>query len=381
MVAKINSLSRVSSYLPGISLPYAKNRNFLVFRLLTIFAGLHLHFFNYAYLAEMNVQVSDAAMVTGAAAIGGLSPPIDIPAEDVIGSIEARTGLLPQITLEYEHEIGMLWITLKPEPKPVFTQTCGESVRKVQHAVMTLWPEAARSPVLFVAYRGTGPVFALGGDLDFYLECIAGNDRAALEDYARLAVEIMNLNASSLGQRVITMATIHARVLGGSIDPPRSCNLMIAEQRARFGYPEIAFNHFPIAAVPILSRRIGEVAAQRILMAGEEFTAEQFFDKGVVDEVVPDGTGEMALRDHAARFHASHAARVALYSAFYRHAGDLVRELEVSAKNWVDHVLKLRPLDIARLQRIVQIQDKMLTRLYNQSDIASRRVPQGAKQT
>lgn len=326
----------------------------------------------------MNVQICDAAMVTGAAAVGGLSVPIDVSAEDVVGAVEARTGILPQIELEYEPELGLLWITLKPEPKPVFTQTCGESVRKVLYALMALWPDAARSPILFLAYRGTGPVFALGGDLDFYLECIAANDRAGLEDYARLAVEIMNLNASSLGQRVITMATIHARVLGGSIDPPRSCNLMIAEERARFGYPEIAFNHFPIAAVPILSRRIGEVAAQRILMAGEEFSAQQFFDKGVIDEVVPDGTGEMALRDHASRFHASHAARVALYSAFYRHAGDLEQELAKSAKNWVDHVLKLRPLDIARLQRIVQIQDKMLARLYHQRDAAARRVDEGA---
>ena len=275
----------------------------------------------------MNVQISDAAMVTGATALGGASAPVDISAEDVIGAIDQRRGVLPQIELDFEPEIAMLWITLKPEPKPVFTLACGESVLKVQHALMALWADAARSPVLFLAYRGTGPVFALGGDLDFYLECIATNDRVALENYARLAVEIMNLNASSLGQRVITMATIHAKALGGSIDPPRSCNLMIAEARARFGYPEIAFNHFPIAAVPILSRRIGELEAQRILMSAEEFSAQQFYDKGVIDEVVPDGSGEMALRDYASRFHSSHAARVALYSAFYRHAGDLEQEL------------------------------------------------------
>jgi DSF synthase len=245
-----------------------------------------------------------------------------------------------------------------------------------------LWPDPARSPVLFLAYRGVGPVYALGGDLDFYLECIANNDRGGLEDYARLAIEIMNLNASGLGQRVITMATVHAKALGGSIDPPRSCHVMIAETKARFGYPEVAFNHFPIAAVPILSRRIGEREAQRILMSGEEFSAQQFFERGVLDEVVADGAGEMTLRDYASRFQSSHAARLALYSAFYRHAGDLEQELAISAADWVDHVLRLRPLDIARLQRIVQIQDKMLSRLFRPRDAAAAdvaRVDQSAE--
>src|SRR6478735_4074042 len=137
-------------------------------------------------------------------------------ADDVLGAITSVTGALPQIDLAYEPNIYTLWITLKPEPKPVFTLTCGESVLAVLRAIVELWPDPSRSPVLFLAYRGVGQVYALGGDLDFYLDCLARNDRAALEYYAHLAVDIMGMNASSLGNRVITMATIHGKALGGS---------------------------------------------------------------------------------------------------------------------------------------------------------------------
>ena len=285
-------------------------------------------------------------------------------ADDVLGAIRSVTGALPQIDLAYEPNIYTLWITLKPEPKPVFTLTCGESVLAVLRAIVELWPDPSRSPVLFLAYRGVGQVYALGGDLDFYLDCLARNDRAALEYYAHLAVDIMGMNAASLGNRVITMATIHGKALGGSIDPPRSCNIMIAEEKAQFGYPEVVFNHFPIAAVPILSRRVGLVTAQKILMSGDEYSAQQFYDMGVVDAVVAQGTGEAAVRDYAERSISSHSARVALFSEFCRQAGDLEHDLAHAADIWIDHILKLRPIDIAKLQRIVKIQDKMLSRLY-----------------
>jgi DSF synthase len=294
--------------------------------------------------------------------------------DDVVGAIRATAGMLPQIDLEFEPAIRTLWITLKPEPKPVFTLACGESVLGVLRTIVDLWPDPNRSPVLFLAYRGVGPVYALGGDLDFYLECLASNDRAALEYYAHLAVDIMAMNASSLGRRVITIANIHGKALGGSIDPPRSCNIMVAEEKAQFGYPEVAFNHFPIAAVPILSRRIGIIGAQRILMSGQEYSAREFLEMGVVDEVVPQGTGEAVVRDYAARSLSSHSARVALFSEFCRHAGDLEQELAHSAKIWIDHILKLRPIDIAKLQRIAQLQDKMLSRLYRTQGAATATV-------
>jgi DSF synthase len=282
---------------------------------------------------------------------------------DVLGAIRAVAGPLPQIDLAYEPKVRLLWITLKPEPKPVFNVPVISSVRKVQDAVMRLWSDAPEGPVLFLAYRGVGPVFSLGGDLDFYLDCLAANNRAGLLNYAKLATDVISLNTNGLRGMVITLATIHGKALGGGIDPARACNVLVAEERASFGYPEINYNHFPISAVPILSRHTGLIEAERILTLGLDYTASEFQARGVLDAVVPNGTGEEWIHNYATRSLPTHRARVALIAEFNRRAGDLQSELAEAVEIWVNHFMKLKPIEISKLQRVAQIQERMLSRL------------------
>src|SRR5690606_21021916 len=113
-----------------------------------------------------------------------------------------------------------------------------------------------------------------------------------MEDYMRASIEGACLNASALESTAITVSTIHAKAIGGGIDAPRSCNVMIAERSAAFSYPEVKFNHFPITAVGVLSRHLDRKAAMDMLMNGEELSAEDFAARGGLEAVVDDGTGE-----------------------------------------------------------------------------------------
>jgi DSF synthase len=291
---------------------------------------------------------------------------IEIPApraEEVIAAIRAASGPLPQIELEYEAEIRTLWLTLKPEPKPVFTLPIITSVLKVQRSIIKLWQDSPERPIQFLAYRGSGPLFSLGGDLDYYLECLSRGDRSGLAEYATRATDVILLNSTGLNGMVVTLAAIHAKALGGGIDPARACNVMIAEERATFCYPEINYNHFPISAVPILSRHTGPVEAERILLSGVEYTAREFFDRGALDDLVPNGTSENAIRDYAKRCLPTQKARVALFAAFGRRAGGLDADLKQAAQDWVNHIFTLRPIEISKLQRIALAQERMLSRM------------------
>lgn len=286
---------------------------------------------------------------------------------EVIDAIRHRAGFLPEVQLAYEPEIKTLWVTIRPELKPVFTLQLLDSLVKVQSAIFALWgapDQYHRAPVRFLAFRGTGPFFTLGGDLDFYLDCLAKNDRAALAEYARLSAEGAIWNSGGLNGLVITLSTIHAKAIGGGIDAPRSCNVMIAEEQASFVYPEIKFNHFPITAVAILSRRMGQRAAEQMLLSGEEMSAQEFMKAGGLEAVVPTGTGEAWIRKYASDSLPIHAARTALFSAFNRRAGDLREELGYLGQIWTDCMLRLNPSAISKLQRIAQTQDRMLARVY-----------------
>lgn len=291
---------------------------------------------------------------------------------EVIDAIRYRAGFLPEVQLAYEAEIKTLWVTIKPELKPVFTLQLLDSLVKIQSTISALWGAADqyhRAPVRFLAFRGAGPFFTLGGDLDFYLDCLAKNDRAALAEYARLSAEGAIWNTGGLNGLVVTLSTIHAKAIGGGIDAPRSCNIMIAEEQASFVYPEIKFNHFPITAVAILSRRMGARAAEQLLLSGEEMTAQQFMEAGALEAVVPTGQGEAWIRKYAADALPTHAARTALFSAFNRRAGDLREELHHLGQIWTDCMLRLNPSAISKLQRIAQTQDRMLARVYQRPQV------------
>jgi DSF synthase len=287
--------------------------------------------------------------------------------DDVVERILEQSGALAQVRLEYEPGLKILWLTILPEPKPVFTLQLLSSVVAVQRAIVALWGDERgydRCPVRFLAFRGEGPVFTLGGDLDFYLDCLASNDRGAMQDYARISVEGAANNASGLGGLAITVATIHAKAIGGGIDAPRSCNVMIAEDGASFCYPEVKFNHFPITAVAVLSRHMGPAEAKRMLMSGEEYSAAEFHRRGGLDAVVPAGTGQDWIRRYAGETLPMHAARTALFGAFHQRSGNFREELDGLAKLWADRVMRMTPGDISKLQRIVSAQERMLARMY-----------------
>lgn len=297
---------------------------------------------------------------------------VDAPSSSgngVVESILAAYGPLPQISLEYEAAAKLLWITLRPEPKPVFTLPSVQSVLKVQHAIRDLWGKTGDRPVLFLAFRSNGPVFSLGGDLDYYLDCLATNDRAGLHDYATTAAKVIELNRNGIEGRVITLSTVHGKALGGGIDPARACNLMIAEEKASFCYPEVNYNHFPISAVPILSRHAGFVAAEKILMSGRDYSAAEFAELGVLDAYVPNGSGENWIRNYARTALPTHGARSSVIAAVNRQAGDLAGELASAVTDWVSHILTLKPLEISKLQRIAMAQERMLGRLIGRSEL------------
>lgn len=293
---------------------------------------------------------------------------IEISSGDVVTEVLHKAGRLTQLKLDYEPQIKTLWVTLAPEPKPVFTLGLVQSVFQLQRAVAALWRRESRSPIRFFAYRSRGPIFTLGGDLDFYLDCISKGDRATLHEYARLSIEGVIGNASSLWGSAITMATSEGKGMGGGIDALLSCNIAIAEEQTSFSYPEVKFNHFPVAAVAVLSRRIGNRAALKLLSNGTELTAVQFEACGALDAVALPGQGESWVRKYAKDTMPMHAARLALFESFYRAGAESFQtELTALAAAWTDHMLRLSPMEISRLQRISVGQDRMLQHFYNEA--------------
>jgi cyclohexa-1,5-dienecarbonyl-CoA hydratase len=87
-----------------------------------------------------------------------------------------------------------------------------------------------------------------------------------------------------------TLASVHGFALGGGFELAMACDLVIAEENARLGFPEIALGCYPPAAAAMLPARAGWSAACELVLTGEPFTAARALALGLVNHVCPVGT-------------------------------------------------------------------------------------------
>jgi cyclohexa-1,5-dienecarbonyl-CoA hydratase len=88
---------------------------------------------------------------------------------------------------------------------------------------------------------------------------------------------------------ITTLAAVHGMALGGGLELAMACDLVIAETGTKLGQPEINAGCFPPAAAALLPDLIGAKRTYEMVVLGSILTAEQGFQYGIVNEVVPVG--------------------------------------------------------------------------------------------
>lgn len=269
-----------------------------------------------------------------------------------------------QIDVELRLEDQALWCYLKPQGRPAFTEDMLSDLHRVQDFIVRLAAgreHDAHTGLRWVVLASRTPgVFNLGGDLALFSEMIRSRDKEGLRHYAHSCVEVGYLNSAGYKGDVITVGLAQGDALGGGFESLLSCDVLIAERRARFGLPEILFNLFPgMGAHPFLGRRMSPAAAQRIILSGEMYTAEAMHAAGVVDVLVEDGTGELAAREYIRANGPRGNAHAAVYNARRRLNPVTLEDLRDVADIWVDAAMGLTEQDLRRMSHLVAAQDRV----------------------
>ena len=139
-----------------------------------------------------------------------------------------------------------------------------------------------------IVIRGAGKDFCSGADLD------------ALQKIATLSYEENLADAQNLADlfalirkiRIPVIAAVHGRALAGGCGLATACDLVIATETARFGYPEVKIGFVPAIVTAFLRRNISEKRAFEMITQGFEFTSRQAYDIGLVNRVVQEETIE-----------------------------------------------------------------------------------------
>jgi DSF synthase len=258
-----------------------------------------------------------------------------------------------------------LWIAL-PESidgrAPYFAQPLMDDMLALLEVIKQrglTWPSnGLLQPVHYSVVKSSHPdFFNLGGDLEFFLNCIQRRDHKSLHHYSLTCAKILYELSSVLSADATTVALVQGRALGGGFETVLSADYIIAEEQSEFGFPEILFGLFPCTGgMGLLTQRIGARAAERMLGDARIYKAQSLKEMGVIDEVCPRGQGEVAVE----KFIASHArqrpARLMLQRSRQRIAPLCRGEMHRVVDEWTETAMGLNSQNIRVMETLARMQ-------------------------
>jgi DSF synthase len=174
------------------------------------------------------------------------------------------TARYEQVDTRFDREMGVYWAWMHPKPRPFFNpQLLAELssyVDTIENGAGTMADargERGELRYTVIASRTPG-VFNLGGDLSLFKAAIQRRDRATLVHYGRSCVDTLFRWWQNCHLPLTTISLVQGDALGGGFECALSSSVLIAEEDARMGFPEILFNLFPgMGAYSFLSRKVG----------------------------------------------------------------------------------------------------------------------------
>lgn len=167
---------------------------------------------------------------------------------------------------------------------------------------------AADESVRVIVISGAGKDFCSGADL----AAIQKIAQASVADNAEDARSLLELFLFMRQIPVPVVAAVKGRALAGGCGLASACDLVLASQSARFGYPEVKIGFVPAMVLAILRRNVSEKRAFELLTRGAEIGAIQAMHFGLVNEIFTDETFENDVANYVAEFRKMSRSAVAL---------------------------------------------------------------------
>jgi methylglutaconyl-CoA hydratase len=153
----------------------------------------------------------------------------------------------------------------------------------------------ADTDIRAVVIKGAGKDFCSGADLSA-LQKISESD--VLENHAD-ADNLRELFSLIRRVKVPVIAAVHGKALAGGCGLATACDLVLATDTARFGYPEVKIGFVPAMVMAILRRNTSEKRAFALATQGFEFDAPTAKDFGLINEVFPENEFEEKIEHYA----------------------------------------------------------------------------------
>ncbi len=270
-----------------------------------------------------------------------------------------------QFDTEYDPTSATVWGFMKPKGNPCFSLALLKEIREHDAALEAnggvITVEGESYPVRYYvgASRAAG-AYNLGGDLGLFMLLIKAHDRTALARYAEKCIDNLYARITHYGSPTLTtMSLVQGDALGGGFECALSSDVIVAEESAQMGLPEIMFNLFPgMGAYQLLTRRIGVRAAEQLIVSGRALPARKLHEMGVVDVLAKDGQGESAVQQWIANNRRRQNGMQAVFGLRQLCNPISRKELDAVAGSWVDAALRLTDRDLRLMGWLMRAQQE-----------------------
>ena len=213
---------------------------------------------------------------------------------------------MKRVRVEISHGIGRITLA-RPEKKNALDQLAAEELTQA------LEQHEADPSVRVVLLDADGEDFCAGADL------------AALEDMLAAGADAHRRDADALGRVFTTMremsrpvvGAVRGRALAGGAGLATACDIVLAEETARFGYPEVRLGFVPAMVMTMLRRGAGERRAFELVATGRQIDAREALDIGLVSRVLPAAEFPRQVNDIVARIAQSPPGALAAIKRLY----------------------------------------------------------------
>ncbi len=196
-----------------------------------------------------------------------------------------------QVLLTMEGAVAFVTLN-RPEKRNALSDAVVNELKRVLRAADN------ERTVRVVVMTGAGVDFSSGADLAALQKISESSITENLED----AQSLMELFALIRRVRVPVVAAVRGRALAGGCGLATACDIVLASDSARFGYPEVRIGFVPAMVMAILRRNVSEKRAFELITRGADISAVEAERIGLVNQVFDDATFESEVERYVAGF-------------------------------------------------------------------------------
>lgn len=222
----------------------------------------------------------------------------------------------------YRAESGVARISLnRPEKRNALNAELIESLKE------SLDRSARDEAVKVVAISGAGSDFCSGADL-------SGLDRTAeagVMPHLETARAMADVFLAMRHHPRPVVAMVRGRALAGGCGLATGCDLIVANESAQFGYPEVKIGFVPAMVMAILRRSISEKRAFELIATGEIVTASQAHAMGLINRVYADAEFDARAEEYIAALASKSTSAVSLSKNLLYHMDGMTFDAALEA--------------------------------------------------